>query len=362
VAWAAAGKIWGFDFSSGVSKIIWESPTNQLLNFIYSQAGEFILKCLDANRQGYYSIRFSSPANWKTEAHIAVMSQNETTQDIADKDASESAFLTNEDFNVFYIRTNANSEPIRLPWHGGVARYVLNHGQLYISGSLMNEPGIWRYDIASKSLNQLVATVEHPFQYEKDVHATTEVITNARGDQMDYFLWQPALISPGKKYPLILCQTDERGPQPLAAVNAGCYFALVGRKEGVDNLMMVYETLAKNPNTDTNRVFLLVQGEETGYMSHFLENANNPNLWKGVILLNPAGIMLDLETLRGKKIFVIVGKKAEDVKNLTDYQDNAFAAGIPMTLILLDNEGKTFAGLDIARESSEQLTRFLLQN
>jgi hypothetical protein len=371
VAWAASGKILEFYLSSGTSKTIWESPTNQLMDFTYSrETGEFILNCLDADGQGQYFIRFHSPATWQTNANMVSLPEYENKRPVVwDKDSPAYAYLADEDFDTFYIKTNADSKPIRLTWHGeGTENYLLNKNYFYVTGNLTNKPGIWRYDMASKSLENILSVRDQPFQYAKNPYPTTGMVTNAAGERKGYFLWQPAGIVPGRKYPLILTQTtpDWKLYAPVAA-NAGYYFAVAGRITWLDqslqnwssDVMNIREDLAKNPNIDTNQIFLFGISAETGYLSQLL--ADKPNLWKGVILPDPGGTP-DLESLRGKQIFIITGKKAGNVEDLIKYQDEAFAAGIPLKLIFQEDERHTLTKFNSVRSRAEQLTEFLLQN
>jgi hypothetical protein len=341
------------------------------VDFTYSRkTGEFILNCSNTNGQGHYLIRFRSPATWRTDASIVSLPEYEKYLPVVwDKDSPAYAFFEDEDFDTFYIKTNTDSKPIRLSWPGdGNKKYLLNKNYFYVAGNLTHEPGIWRYDMASKSLENVLSVRDQPFKYAKIPYPTTGVFANAAGEEKGYFLWQPAGIVPGRKYPLILTQEtpdwDEYAP---VAANAGYYFAVALRAEwdsqSVANwssdVMNLREILVKNPNIDTNRIFLFGRSLETSYLCGLL--ADKPDLWKGVILPDPAG-MPDLESLRGKQIFFMTGEKAFNVEDLIKYQDDAFAAGIPLKLIFEDGEGHTAAKLGSMRTSAVRLTDFLLQN
>ena len=123
--------------------------------------------------------------------------------------------------------------------------------------------------------------------------------------------------------------------------------------------MAMYEVLAKNPNVDTNRIFLWGRSMETGYLCQLL--AEKPNLWKGVILFDPGGLP-DLEGLRGKKLFIITGNDADNAKYLKKYQDQAAAAGVSLTLILQENTMHVSDTISSERARTIEFAKFLDEN
>jgi dienelactone hydrolase len=193
-------------------------------------------------------------------------------------------------------------------------------------------------------------------------------MTNSLGELRGYSLWSPAALSPQKKYPVIITQTvNEWLPCTQTAANLGCYFAMVTRpfwrNQHIENwgadAMAMYEVLAKNPNVDTNRIFLWGRSMETGYLCQLL--AEKPNLWKGVILFDPGGLP-DLEGLRGKKLFIITGNDADNAKYLKKYQDQAAAAGVSLTLILQENTMHVSDTISSERARTIEFAKFLDEN
>src|SRR6185312_250147 len=103
----------------------------------------------------------------------------------------------------------------------------------------------------------------------------------------------PANFSPKRKYPLVLGNSPYSWtPFPLAAANAGYFFVTVDRPswmspmdDWTEKLMTGYKDLAKNPNIDTNRVFLCGRSVESSGVTWIY--SQNPRLWKGVIFFDP---------------------------------------------------------------------------
>ena len=181
---------------------------------------------------------------------------------------------------TFYIKANTNSELARLPWQGVAYHYTLNGDCLYIIGNTTNDPpGIWEYDLNSTDLHCIASSSEHPLHYACHYTPLSDVFTNTLGQQKTYFLLHPKHVSPEKKYPVIISQSIGRGSGSYTqiAANEGYYFATVSRPgwwEGLDSwvadVMSVYAILAKNPNIDTGRVFLIGSSAETPYLNQLV--------------------------------------------------------------------------------------------
>lgn len=247
--------------------------------------------------------------------------------------------------------------------------YVIVWKPFISVGDPANEPpGIWDYDIASGSLNCIVPDLEQPFKYAKYATPICGEVTNNSGNVGCYTLWQPANFSPQKKYPVIIGQTvnAEWLPYEQVAANSGCYFAVVHRpywmskklQDWPADVMGLYELLAKNPNIDTNRVFLWGHSVETVYLCQLFEE--KPQLWNGIILFDPSDLP-DVTTLKHKKILIIAGKDS-DAQQLVQYSDQAAQAGIPLKFILLENDKHNPESTRSVRARTLEFARFLIES
>jgi hypothetical protein len=361
VAWQQDDGIWTYDFTSEVSEKIWESATNTLKSFTYEEeTGNFLLNCSDEN--GPLSICFRPRRLWDKQGTVLSMTRNESRARYAD---------LSEDRGVcsFTIKTGADSEPTHLVWDGTVEYYKLAGDYLYFTGTLSNgPPGIWQYNIKSKEARCLDSGLKGGFQYAKWVTPVDGIGTNADGKQMKYHVWAPVQVSPRKKYPVIIEQTHSIAfSRQQVAANGGYYFATADRLSwwaglsdwGAD-VMGLYEILAKNPNIDTNRVYLFATSAESSYLSQLV--SEKPDLWRGVILFNPAGLP-DLSNARLSKMFIIGGRDdGNAVKQLTQYQDEAARVGVPVKLILQIGAQHVARSIATERGREQQFARFLVEN
>ena len=131
------------------------------------------------------------------------------------------------------------------------------------------------------------------FKLVKTISPSVGTGTTAQGRQISYHLWKPSHVSAGKKYPLIIGQTHYIwSPYQQVAPEAGYYFATVDRATWADDIdnwpgdvLELYDILAKDPDIDTNRVFLTAFSAEARDVVQVL--AARPDICKGVILFNP---------------------------------------------------------------------------
>lgn len=361
VAWQNGDEIWTYDFASGSSEKMWESSTNKLESFDYSrETGNFLLNCRDEN--GPLSICFRPHRLWEKEGAIVSVTRNDIPAKNADLSIDHGLYS-------FTIKTGTNSEPRHFTWDGMVEYYKLGGDYLYFTGGPANEPpGIWEYDMQSKAARRLASGLQRGLKYTKMVTPIAGTATNASGKQMSYHVWEPIHVASGKKYPLIIGQTHYMwfSYQQVAA-NEGCYFASADRSSWWDGLSDwgedvkgLYSVLAKNPNIDTNRVFLFATSAESGYLSAFV--GSEPDLCKGVILFNPVSTP-DLQNTHLSKMFIASGiDDGNAVQRLTRYQDEAARAGVTVKLIFQDGVQHITRSIATERERTRQFARFLAEN
>jgi hypothetical protein len=369
VAWRQGGDVWALDFNSPTPKKIWESTTNQLMEFTYSsETHEFLLNCSDGKERCLIRFRFNLRNKWTADAG-SISNQMDSIHNVAwINNGVRYAYLSLEQgVSVFHIKTDVNTEPIDLPWRGCIENYVLNGDHLYIEGFRTNEaPGVWDYNIHSREPNLVVSVLEHPLRYASIVGADTLVFTNSNGKQKRCLLWPPSHIAVGKKYPLIIGQQPYAWWQacPQIAANGGCYFALVDRpswfedlENWEDEVMKVYGLMAKNPNVDTNQVFLYGMSAETSYVSNLL--SEKPDLWRGAILFNPTGTP-DPSAIRISSMLILDGTDDGDaIKRWTDYQNKAALEGITVKLAYVEGAQHVSHSTATEHQKSEEFARFL---
>jgi hypothetical protein len=243
-------------------------------------------------------------------------------------------------------------------------------GYLYFTGDLPNQPvGFWQYNLQNGTSRCLASGLKSPLVRASIVVPQGGAITDMSGKQLSYHIWKPVKVDAGKKYPLIITQSPYVWHTcPQVAAQEGYYFAAVARPFWHDEMisswsadvMALYAIMIKNPNIDTNRVFLLGVSGETQHLSELI--SEKPDLWKGAILIDPADLP-ELLTLRGAKLFIVVGRdEPGEIERLTKYQDEAAGFGAPINLVLQEGTQHFPRSVATERERAVQFARFLVEN
>jgi hypothetical protein len=368
VAWQRGNEIWALDFETSAFKKIWESDTNTLKSFTYSkETGDFQLVCSDES--GWYLIYLNR------EGAVLEVSRNENR--------TRYAYLKDEaGLNTFYAKTESDLQPTRVFWQGAVEDHIgpigdyegsgkyLYGDYLYFAGDLQNQPtGLWQYNLKNGTSRCLVSGLKQPLDDAQIIMPEGGAITNSLGKPMSYHVWSPTHIVAGKKYPLVLAQTPYVWLQyPQVAAQEGYYFAIVDRPFWSDetiynwaaDVKALYAEMAKNPNVDTNNVYLYGCSWETDFLSQLMSEQSN--LWKGAILINPSDLP-DVTTLQGTKLFVVDGRDDSGaVERLTKYQDEAATLGVPVTLMLQSGSAHIPRSVATERGRTVQFAKFLADN
>src|ERR1035437_7431584 len=161
-------------------------------------------------------------------------------------------------------------------------------------------PDIWEYDIKSDTFKCIVTSTSGPLKNSIGCPSTSLVLTNSLGEQRFYHLWAPPHVSPNQKYPILLTQElNIWFPYFQIAAQSGYYVAVVDRpffhtwdgnheRTWLEDVSSLYEIMARNPNIDTNRVYLYANSAETSYLSQLIND--RPTLAKGAILFSPSAL------------------------------------------------------------------------
>lgn len=227
--------------------------------------------------------------------------------------------------------------------------------RVYTLADESSEPaGIWRCDGNSGDVTCVLTPwgnrdVDFHFQpvstewaHYKDSGGRTHA---ARFD-----LVAPANLSPHKKYPLLIGTASyEWTPIPHCVyaqclANCGSYVALVNyhwnntTAAGVDvytnNVLAVYDELAKNPNIDKSRIFIFGFSAGTEVVSELVKNY--PGRWRGIMLLNPSPLP-DVEAGMTSRVLATAGSGEGEEDRFRRYQEELFKAGIPMDWHIHEN-------------------------
>ncbi len=373
VAWQQGGAVWKYDLGSDAPVKIWESTTNALVNFCFSgERNCFTLHCKSAAGECLFDLY---PAFiWRNERitgfePITPPSGAITSSLTFIRNGLGYAYLAkSQTFDAIVIKREANSVPIQLAWEAGVDSLAANDNHVYITGSPTNGPlGIWDYDVKAGALSCAVSGLEHPFQHAGIVAATHEATTNADGEKVVYHLSPPVHFVAGRKYPLVISFNGVRWrPQEAAVPNAGCFLAsLNGIPSDEADVVTVYQAAIQHPGIDASRVYVMGVSAGAGLAGRLLQD--RPELWRGAILLSPVSFP-DPSQLKVSRILIDSGgndtylKESGGVSKLTQFQDAAALAGIPVTLSINQLASHVYRSNIAEEERVRQTLEFLAED
>jgi len=379
VTWRMRETLWSFDVTTGFATKLWGSfsndvTTNTLLASSYShETGKFLLVCYDrAEKRGERQSLYDFDPITKTFSHVIPVRQGILPDNppawINGHQGYE--FLTPErSYCTLWISPTLGTNPATMFRAGEVRTAVVRGDHMFIAGTLTNEPpGVWDYNIKSGSLECILSAARRGLQHTECVPFEVTTITNVAGQAFSYHLWKPANFSPKRKYPLVLGNSPYSWtPFPLAAANAGYFFVTVDRPswmspmdDWTEKLMTGYKDLAKNPNIDTNRVFLCGRSVESSGVTWIY--SQNPRLWKGVIFFDPAGPLPAISIRPFPKIFIASGELEHSniLKAVKTYKEKASDAGVDVTLVILKGAGHVSYGRGAQEQRIPALMDFLL--
>jgi hypothetical protein len=251
---------------------------------------------------------------------------------------------------------------------------------LFFLGTVSNEPsaGIWQYDLDSRKLRCLVSYGDHASAFAKRINFVTNNIVLPSGEKLVCYTYMPANFDDHQthKYPLIIGNTPfgivVRGLHgrlwaPTLAACGACVVIIDrpggwwdGMDQWEDHVMAVCQKLLVNPQIDTNQVFLYGASAETQYTSDLMDK--HPDLWKGAILLNPAGLP-DFSAWptgqRRPKILVSAGALEEDDARLESFQEDAVKTGVEVDIVIHPGEGHHLVGNTSQLQRTRAMVNFV---
>jgi hypothetical protein len=371
VAWQDAGAIWLLDLTTGLPKTIWQATRNDLVEFTYSKpAGEFLLNCRDG--AGQHLVRYNANETNIIDAGRIGPWYDYVRKATWDGQGTAYAYLTNDlAGSAICIKSGDESSPILVPWHGAIRTCYLNGNHLFFSGCPDDQaPGIWDYDLKSQAFRLIVSSTSGPPKSSLGFSFTTLLLTNSLGEERYYQLWSPTHVLPNQKRPVLLVQEPNAWFPSFQMIAAQCgwYAAVVDRpfshtwdgtylRTWTEDVMTLYEVMARNPNVDTNRVYLLASSASTVYLSQLMND--RPTLAKGAILFSPTA--LPSPSIRHEKHLLITDGKldGDSTKRLSEFQDRAAENGDDIILFLQNNSDHMPASGVTEHNRIRQFARFL---
>jgi dipeptidyl aminopeptidase/acylaminoacyl peptidase len=345
VVWKQGNIIWRCGEDSGAPVKVWESKTNRLIQFSFSQAANKFLLNYE-NAEGQFLADFY-PDRTDELADITKINTKEYHVGYLNLINNGKGYVFMSQIgttNMMVTRLDDSHASVQFQWPDQFSRFVPGQHEIFVASSLSNGPtGIWKYDVATGSTECVVPRAEENSYYLTNATVNWGRITNASGEMLTYYLYAPPRQSSVKKHPLIIGIGGIApvgfawNPNYQAFAECGYYFMYVERyqrnySQWGEDVLTVYESLVKRLDIDKNRVYLYGVSAGSGAVSELL--AEKPKLWRGVILLSP-GAMPDPSQISGDRIFIDGGGDDPGFrKRAIQFQNEAVKAGIQVRLLI----------------------------
>jgi hypothetical protein len=147
----------------------------------------------------------------------------------------------------------------------------------------------------------------------------------------------------------------------VVIVNRASWFG--GLDQWGQNVTEVYQHLAQNPTIDTRRVFLFGASAETSPLSALVKA--RPDLWKGLLLLNPSGLPQIGDFPPGQsapKILLSAGEAEGSEKYLKKYQAEAGQNGVAVAVVIHPNSTHWLVSIAAMQERTRAMVDFIFDN
>ncbi|MCW5555310.1 MAG: hypothetical protein KIS67_24505 [Verrucomicrobiae bacterium] len=374
--WQQGDAIWSAGRDSAPVKV-WQAGESELVEYHYSrEARQFLVHGRDQEADFLAELFPGTPGGRNTltnQESIGGPGAHPTQARLLNGGRGY-AYLNESDFslNTPVVRMERSQPPVSLPWRSEIKSFAVSQEQLFVISALTNEPtGIWKLDLNSGALEQIVSNQERPFQFATSQPPIQNFMTNASGKRLTYYLLAPSHVKPGQPAPLVFgvmgkleqAYNWDRYAQTIA--NCGYYFVIVDRRnsavnEWADEALSVYEALVHQVSVDTNRVYAL--GISVGAVPINQLLARRPELWRGAMYYSPNSLP-DPARLKASRILIDIGEldkySGENNRTAKDFRDAAARAGVNVTLFIRPGVGHNCRLLSIEKERLHQLAAFL---
>ena len=308
VAWHTRNVLWRADVASGEIRHLYSSAPKTIGGISYSEDTGAFLLVENTNRSTVSSLVVLSPdAGGFRKDELARKSSIASAQWI-NKGQGYACVVNQRDNSVLTIKDGWTAPENTLFTNGQVWSIFCDgeSSRVYALADQSSEPaGIWQCDGNDGDASQVVspwANQDVDFHFQPVLTEWAHYKQDGKTHNAEFDLVAPANFSHHKKYPLIIGTASyewtpiPHGVYAQCLANCGAYVALVhyrwNQREPetvyaeTNNVLAVYDQLAKNPNVDKSRVFLFGFSAGTVVVSELVKNY--PGRWRGIMLLNPS--------------------------------------------------------------------------
>jgi hypothetical protein len=269
------------------------------------------------------------------------------------------------------VQADLSAKPVVLFPSGNATHFGVspNGKRLFIVGVASNEfaPSLWKYDVASASLQCIKPCSERPLRFVRRFGFIHKTIVSSSGRKISFDVDGPPGFMSGhhRRYPLVFL-TSWTGEFASPFANCGVVSAWVQRNDKWgDDMLEVYKSLAEAGMVDTKRVFICTASGETSEIGDFC--SKHPSFWKGMIIMNPSGFS-DARALtsgwRTPKLLISAGEEEgqRNTDQIRKYQQEAAKVGVKSEVYIQRAEGHSFQSQSGKSERMQEVMNFIFDN
>jgi hypothetical protein len=375
-----SGKWLGFQRLSSRNPLVWCDPQMAgLTGFRWSNTtGQLLISSTDNGRESLW--RFNPDVEGTNR--LSLISESDRLQNVQWAAGGKVVGTSRKPgHRGVVVADGFGTETDRLFEQGkvDVLQVTPDGNQLFLLGTVSNEPtsGIWQYDLASKQLRSAVPGSDIPSTYAKNNFPSMGDIRLPSGRNVFCFLYPPLHFDPHKKYPLVIINTTylvRKNGEPeqqwmRCAAACGAYVVIINRNgwftdidQWGENVMGLYQSLKNDPAIDTSRIYLAGSSAETPYVSKFIEE--HPGPWRGVALLNPAGLS-DFSKMplwqKRPRVLIEDSSSGYGSDRLKSFQQEALNHGVVVDIAIHPDEGHRIMGNEARLERTRNMMHFIFE-
>ena len=386
LAYISGNNVLAFDLTSGATRQVAHLTGSVLRELDYDPGtGEYLF---DINDQRHRHALYSVNPDGTNINPTAVMQRNTGKSGAAQvpiTQVSNSRWVLGGQ-GVAYLKTQslfvvAKDETLstNLFADGYVQGFGVSPRQnkLYAFASQGKEPpGIWEYDLNTRTLRNVIPGVEKPFSRAQTIGMEDSRVDGPGGKSKAYYKFvPPAHLDPGKKYPALIRAHEANywTPEAQLVANSGIFYVLVSdgsTVSNVDNLsadakkmLTTYYAVLNNPNVDPHRIYILAASRFTFYLSEVLDY--NPSFWRGAFLESPVRFPdIQANPSAYSSLAVVNGGDDNPERGVETARFIAavYARGIPFRLRTDPGAGHILTGSDLMKNRYKFVVKYILED
>ncbi len=290
--------------------------------------------------------------------------------------------------NHFYlaVRTADGETSTNLFWGGYLYGYKAadDGNRIFAVASPGYEPcGTWEYNIAERRLRCLVPGAE-PFKVSKNIPATELWVESFDGLRIPCYQLEPRNFEQGRKYPLVIAVPHRDGmfdwawskyPQFLANIGVMHLAVNVRGSDGYgkdfrenhpeladQDILAVRKAALRSGNVDEKRIFLMAHSSGGEIVRKLARE--HPEMWAGVILVNPALSVPGDKPGRLPRHLIFTGENdARDnvAARAHEFEEWARANGVPVTMVYDQSTSHFIVSISVDKRMGLKMAEFIFQ-